>query len=240
VAAQHRPWWDNLVDRQGGNLVVQPENRGTAAGVLLPLLRVHERDPEATVSILPSDHYVDDEDILRRALERAFTLAERSRHVVLLGMAPDGPDPEYGWILPGGAALSGAKRVARFVEKPGPALARSLYRRRATWSSLMLVARTRTLMSMFERWAPRTLSLALRAVRRGWGQRELRSLYPNLEHLDFSRDLLQRAARQLRLLEVPPCGWTDLGTPARLARWMAPRLPRGALETLHAHGGRSR
>ena len=33
--------------------------RGTAPGILLPLLRIAERDPGATLVVLPSDHHVD-------------------------------------------------------------------------------------------------------------------------------------------------------------------------------------
>ena len=38
---------------------------------------------------------------------------------------------------------------------------------------------------------------------------------------DFSRDVLQGSEDSLRLQPVPPCGWTDLGTPARVAACLA-------------------
>lgn len=221
VAEQHRLWWqDSLSDQSRANVVVQPSNRGTGAGILLPLLRVYERDPRASVSILPSDHYVENEDVLQKSIARALDIAERSARVVLLGMTPERADPDYGWIVPGREELGGARRVARFVEKPGPALAAELYRRRASWSSFMLAAKASSLLSMFERLAPRTLSLMTRAVwEHGWDPRALQGLYARLDPLDFSRDLLERTGHRLRVLEVPPCGWADLGTPARLARW---------------------
>src|SRR3990172_2029010 len=38
----------------------QPADRGTAAGVLLPVHWVSRQDPEAIVVVLPSDHFIDD------------------------------------------------------------------------------------------------------------------------------------------------------------------------------------
>jgi len=37
-----------------------------------------------------------------------------------------------------------------------------------------------------------------------------------LPELDFSRDVLQRSPSLLRVLAVPACGWSDLGTPRRV------------------------
>jgi len=45
------------------NLIVQPENRGTAIGLLLPLLHVYQRDPQARIVILSA--YAGEEDIFR-------------------------------------------------------------------------------------------------------------------------------------------------------------------------------
>jgi len=42
-------------------------------------------------------------------------------------------------------------------------------------------------------------------------------IYEDLSVRDFSRDVLQGAERDLRLMRVPECGWTDLGTPERVA-----------------------
>ena len=45
----------------------------------------------------------------------------------------------------------------------------------------------------------------------------LERLYQDLEVADFSRDVLERHERMLQVLRVPTCGWTDLGTPKRVA-----------------------
>ena len=45
----------------------------------------------------------------------------------------------------------------------------------------------------------------------------LSRLYGDLPTVDFSRDVLAHFPRKLRVIQVPHCGWTDLGTPKRVA-----------------------
>ena len=227
VAARHRPLWEAAIPAEVlADVVVQPENRGTGAGVLLPLLRVLQRDRDARVAILPADHAVEDEGVLIRTLQRAFDLADRGRSALLLGMTPDLPDPAYGWIVSGEAHADGSRPVLSFHEKPAPGLARRLYRGGAHWSSFMLVAKARALLSIYERSAPSLVRSLARVYDRGFSASvngnsvaSLERVYSNLPVLDFSRDLLERAATELRMLAVPACGWTDLGTPDRIERW---------------------
>jgi hypothetical protein len=76
VASRHRRWWGSMLSRiPSANVIVQPMNRGTANGILLPLLHIEARDPDARIVILPSDHYVRDELILVTALAPALSAA---------------------------------------------------------------------------------------------------------------------------------------------------------------------
>jgi mannose-1-phosphate guanylyltransferase len=47
-----------LREYEGAEIVVQPKNLDTGPGILLLLTHVLSRDPEASVVVLPSDHYI--------------------------------------------------------------------------------------------------------------------------------------------------------------------------------------
>jgi hypothetical protein len=50
-------------------------------------------------------------------------------------------------------------------------------------------------------------------------------LYGDLPPLDFSRHVLQESRHEgLRVMAVPSCGWSDLGTPERIAETLR-RIP---------------
>src|SRR5271168_1611036 len=102
VAEQHRQWWESPLHAMlAENVIVQPENKGTATGLLLPLVHLVQRDPNATVLVLPSDHFVRRPAVLIRAMHQAVRLADVDRrHIYLLGLTPEEIDPELGYIVP--------------------------------------------------------------------------------------------------------------------------------------------
>jgi mannose-1-phosphate guanylyltransferase len=215
VAEQHRQWWTPLLSYlPEQNVISQPKNRGTAFGILLPLLRIIERDPDATVVLLPADHYLRDEEVMARALRRGAALAQADRaSIYLLGVEPDEPDTELGYIVPASRTRDGAARVLRFIEKPNAVRARVLLDAGALWNVFIMAASVRTLLSLFDSRFAKTI-----AALRGFDGANLDAIYENLRAVDFSRDVLQGRESMLKVLTVPHCGWTDLGTPERVGR----------------------
>ena len=210
VAEQHRQWWTQILGHvPENNIVVQPLNRGTAHGILLPLLRIAERDPDATVVLLPADHYVRDEQIMATSLRRAAELAESDREsIYLLGVEPDEPDTELGYILPVSRSPVQAVAVLRFIEKPSEIRARVLLDQGALWNAFIMAASARALLGLFDGRHAATI-----AAMRGCDATTIETVYQRLSSVDFSRDILQGKESLLKVLAVPHCGWTDLGTP---------------------------
>jgi mannose-1-phosphate guanylyltransferase len=223
VAEHHRRWWEGpLWSLPSQNVIVQPENRGTAAGLLLPLLHIEARDPQARVVVLPSDHYVSDEPTLARSLRNATTRIRGERDDIhLLGIGPDEADPELGYILPSIGDGSQGFRVAQFIEKPPMTLARALIERGGLWNAFILAAPVRALVRLFEQRYPDIVAEMRRVVAQDRVDPQIplaaTELYGRLPELDFSRHVLEGAEDSLRVLPVPPCGWSDLGTPKRVA-----------------------
>ena len=224
VAHQHRRWWEDALDYlPAENVIAQPENRGTANGILLPLLHILARDPQANIVLLPSDQYVRDEAVLASSLQHAVRrLGERSGEIVLLGLEPEEVDPELGYIVPAGRRDQGACTVTRFVEKPSAAVAELLIRDGALWNVFIIAARAQTLLDLFAARYPQIvmeMQAAVAAdVQRVRDPVASVGLYATLPTIDFSRDVLEGATPSLRVMRTPACGWSDLGTPERVAK----------------------
>ncbi len=224
VAEQHRRFWDYLLEtRDAANIIVQPENRGTGNGILLPLLHILSRDPEARILLLPSDHHVQDESVLAQYLRNAVRVAdEADDKLVLLGMQPDELDPDLGYIVPSTQLNGSLVGVAQFVEKPDEAKALELMRRGALWNVFIMAVRGQALLRLFERAMPSAVAALRRAVAHDAAApdrpSETRAAYRELASFDFSRDIAQKYETALRVLAVPPCGWSDLGTPGRVGQ----------------------
>jgi mannose-1-phosphate guanylyltransferase len=225
VAREHRA--EAVAQMEGrtkGTLLFQPRNCGTAPGLFLALAHVSAREPGATVVIHPSDHFVRPESAFIRALARAAALAEELRdRVVLLGVSPDSPEPDYGWIQPGEGSLSnrapGAREVARFIEKPEAREAEAALRGGGLWNTSIAVASVKTLWELGCCYAPEAMPLFVElrdSVGRGSEEVVLERIYREMPTLDFSRHVLQRASRRLAVMELSGVWWSDWGSPARI------------------------
>jgi mannose-1-phosphate guanylyltransferase len=229
VSRAHRTWWEGeLADLPGENLVVQPRGRGTAAGLLLPLLDLLRREPHARVVVIPSDHWVEDEVALGSAFRAALSETSRGpRRVALLGITPDAPETDYGWILPQPSPRHGSAGVAAFVEKPERTVAAKLMERGALWNSFLMAGAGSAFLALFQDALPGFLKRFQRCLDEdGWADGSLEELYDEIPALDFSRDVLERVTPALGVVPVPACGWTDLGTPERARRCLV-RTGRG-------------
>lgn len=228
VCAEHRPWWSReLLDYPPVHVLEQPENRGTAVAILHAILDILRHDPDPVVAALPSDHAVEEEDVVTQAVGTAWRL-KRDRRVTLLGVSPDMADSGYGWIVPGREA-GPLRSVRAFIEKPSRPTAAALMRHGALWNSFIFTGTGLGVVELFRRTQPDLLEASLEnRIERGRGLRSLESFYPSLEPVDFSRDVLEHVPEWLDVLPVDACGWTDLGTPQRLNEWLVRRLGRDA------------
>ena len=227
VCGRHREWWQpDLASLPPGNVLAQPGNRGNAVAIFPALFQILRRDENSVVLLLPSDHAVEEETILAGALVEAARAARGQGHpIVLLGMTPEDPDPQYGWILPG-VAEGATRRVEAFQEKPSEAQAAELMRRGALWNTFIFACTALGLLRLFEETRPDLLETYPGSL---LGKEQdplaLARFYERLGAIDFSRDILAKAAHRLRLMPVQPCGWTDLGTPARVEAWLGRHHP---------------
>lgn len=225
VARWHEREVEEQMDgRPLGRVLLQPDNRGTAAGVFLPLAHVLAQDPEATVVLYPSDHFVYPErelgEVVRAAALRTATAPER---IVLLGAAPDEPERDYGWIEPGRleSVIVGrrVRAVNGFLEKPSATEADRAMSRGAFWNTFILVARAETLWSLGRRCVPELL-VPFEWLRRNIGAPAegdiLDQIYRRLPERDFSRHVLQRAPDRLSVMEMDGLVWSDWGRPERI------------------------
>jgi len=228
VAAQHRRWWESIEQSiPNGHTIVQPMNRGTANGILLAALTIARHDPLARVVFLPSDHYVEDEVVLGRALAVAAARALPKGELLLLGVEPSSADPELGYIVPRSPCRPlGRSRIRRFVEKPSASVAAKLIGEGALWNSFVLVAEVATIANLVRSHYPAVVANFESAL--AHGPNAIDELYAGLPLLDFSRHILQHAQARVSVLRVPECGWSDLGTPHSVAACLG-RLPDSVL-----------
>ena len=100
-------------------IVLEPVGRNTAPAACVAALRLAEKDPEALMLVLASDHAIADPAAFRAAVDDAAA-AGRAGCLASLGITPDRAETGYGYIARGQPidGVVGAFAVAQFVEKP--------------------------------------------------------------------------------------------------------------------------
>ena len=211
-----------LSDAPAPSLLIQPENRGTATAVLYGLLRSARQQPRGPIVVLPSDHWVSDDAAFMAHVATATRIVKaRPDLVVLLGIAPTRPEPDYGWIEGSEPIFetSSLRAVRSFVEKPNLRVASSLQSQGFLWNSFVVIGQVQTLLLLFARALPKLVDsflTAWTALGSSSEQAVLERLYRDLPNSDFSRDVLARQPEMLAVLPVTGVSWDDLGDPARV------------------------
>ncbi|MBK8908366.1 MAG: mannose-1-phosphate guanylyltransferase/mannose-6-phosphate isomerase [Rhodospirillales bacterium] len=102
-------------------IVLEPAARNTAPAIVIAALFLAERDPDAVMLVLPSDHVIDGVESFHTAVAIARSAAE-SGALVTFGIPPTKPETGYGYIRRGNAfdGIEGCYRIDSFVEKPSP------------------------------------------------------------------------------------------------------------------------
>jgi mannose-1-phosphate guanylyltransferase/CheY-like chemotaxis protein len=224
---RHRRFIDS--ERAAGEVptvILQPADRGTAAGVLLPARCILAREPRATVAVFPSDHYVEPAArFMAHVGDAARFVDHHPDRIVLVGVEPTDAETEYGWAEPGESlGRSGESEfwsVSRFVEKPTARAARACLGQGGLWNTFVLVARATTLMEAAREVVPlvqERLESVVPFLGGSWEAPALRRAYAAMPNASLSASLLERCTARLAVSRLAGVRWCDWGSPRRVVR----------------------
>jgi mannose-1-phosphate guanylyltransferase/mannose-6-phosphate isomerase len=141
--------------------------------------------------------------------------------MILLGVEPERPEVEYGWIEPAQAIQEHRQlhRVRRFWEKPSSGFAAVLQLRGCLWNSFVMIASVQALIDIVASATP-ALYNAFASAMPFFGTdeepRRMKKLYALLGEINFSDRVLALVPERLTVLKVSGIKWNDLGEPKRV------------------------
>ena len=104
---------------QDEQIVAEPEMRNTAPSILLGALKIHKKNPEASIVVAPSDHWIKEEEAFIENIQTGFDLVEKEKRLITLGIKPTSANTGYGYIKYDQDDTESFKKVEQFTEKPG-------------------------------------------------------------------------------------------------------------------------
>jgi len=225
IAEEHSlAGWPEVSKQRSGQIIAQPRNRDSAAAVFLALAHVRAQDPNATVVICPSDHFIYPEDRFCKAVLSAARLAKELKYlIVLLGVQPDKPDTEYGWIRPGPnlgwADGYRVRAVEAFMEKPDLDVCKVAMATGGLWNTSILTASAAELWASGWLCCPDVMRLFEeyeKSIGSSQEKAQLKAIYEQMPSHNLSADILQYIPKQLAVVELTSVLWSDWGKSERI------------------------
>ena len=206
------------------NVIVEPAQRNTAPCIALGTAYIQHRAPEATIAVLPADHYIADETRFVAALETGLNYAIEERELVTFGIQPESPHTGFGYIQVGDVIKQWSQfrihHAQRFIEKPDLETAQQLiasgdyYWNSGTFcfrADVMFEALRQTLPPVHERIT------AFRAhIGTDVETNALIRAFEEMPTISIDHGVMERVGR---LVVIPiAVGWSDVGSWASLRR----------------------
>ena len=153
------------IDVKPQTIMLEPIARNTAPAAAAAALWLGQREPDALMLIMPSDHAIADHPAFLKAIEVGAQAAAAGK-LVTFGIEADRPETGYGYIRRGTAlAHDGAFEVAAFVEKPDRARAEEyIASGDYTWNSGIFLFPVRSYLAEFKARQPESYAAVEAAV----------------------------------------------------------------------------
>jgi mannose-1-phosphate guanylyltransferase len=203
---------------QSSHLILEPFGKNTAPCIGLAALHLVQRDPEAVMMILPSDHLVSDTDKFAQVLQDAVGLVRKNPEALAtIGIEPAYPATGYGYIqrgaqldLPSGRAF----RVRAFAEKPTAEVAEQFISTgEFLWNSGMFIWRAANILHYIEDLMP-DLSAGLKEIEKAIGTAKeaqvTERVYKQIHSDSIDYGIMEHASNVMVL--EGNFGWSDVGS----------------------------
>lgn len=197
-------------------ILLEPEGRNTAPAIALAARWLADRDPEALLLVMPSDHVIGDHGAFLRAIEQGAAAA-RDGALVTFGAEARSPETGYGYIEAGAkdAEAGGALIVERFVEKPDVETARThVASGRHYWNCGIFLFRADTFLAELARDEPAVESAVSRAMSEatvdGRFVRPAAEAFAESPSISIDYAVMERTKRA-RVVPVD-MAWSDVGS----------------------------
>lgn len=219
-----------LPELSSGQLLLEPAPRDTAPCLAVAAALIAQRDPEATLVILPSDHMIEDVPAFQQALQLAsHTVHEHPDCMVLIGAVPASPATGYGYVEMGphlnseaaddSTASPSVHQVRSFREKPDLATAKEyLSTGSFLWSCGIFVWKAKTFLDVLSKSAPDLSAVLdeLMAIDRLQSPAAWNEVFLKFRAISVDYAVLEHAPR-LGVVRAS-FGWDDLGSWEATAR----------------------
>lgn len=207
LVKQQLPW---ISEHQ---IICEPALRNTAPCLLYAALKIQSLDTEASMVVLPSDHFIDDPYAFQENLAKAFTHVAQYNELLTFGIPPSSPHTGYGYLSVKNEN-NGLFPIQQFTEKPNREKAELFLKEGSYfWNSGIFVWSCGAILEAFKLYQPKMLMLFEKGIPFFNTPAESDFLlreYEKAENISIDYAILEKASN-IQMLKASFL-WNDLGT----------------------------
>lgn len=194
------------------NFIDEPAGKNTAIAIGVAAAYVANKNAGGILAVMPSDHLIEDDSELQKAINFA-TKPAFQQLLVTFGIKPHSPDIGFGYIKPGEEVLSEnslqAYHVDGFYEKPDTGKAEKLINEGCLWNSGIFAFDAKTLLGELQKHLPQLGSM-LNKLANDYSPENFSQVYSLSGGISIDHGVLEKAQNVV----VIPLGiqWKDMGS----------------------------
>ena len=197
------------------NILGEPSRKNTAPCIAYISLKLHQKDPDASLIIAPSDHLIMDNIAFIKVCLEALSFVNKHRAFITLGIKPSYPNTGYGYIQHEQQSVTdNVYKVKTFTEKPNLELAKTfLSSGDFLWNAGIFVWQVKNILEAFERYLPEMYEVFMAdkdKFNTPAEKKALEHIYPLCTNISIDFGIMEKADN---VYVIPSeFGWSDLGT----------------------------
>jgi mannose-1-phosphate guanylyltransferase len=198
-----------------GNLLEEPFGRNTAPCIAYAAYRIARENPDATMVVVPSDHFISNDNAYRENIKQGAAFVSKHGGLLAIGVPPTRPETGYGYIqLEKHDPVDGVYRVKTFTEKPDEARALAfIHSGDFLWNTGIFAWQVRGIIEEFATHLE-PIHLLFRDdylnAERPDDPGNIERLYNRCPSISIDFGIMERAARVYAV--KGDFGWSDVGT----------------------------
>ncbi len=191
-------------------IVLEPAKKNTAPAILASAL-INDIPLKQPLMFFAADHLIEKSSILNKSINKnKHNLNDKN--LFIFGIKPTNPSSEYGYFLT--KKVKSINKVTRFIEKPKPAKAKQVIKKKGYWNSGMFFLRKDSIINNFKKYQPKTYKSCLVSVNKAKYKNNTyylnKSSFVKSVEKSFDYAILEKTKQINAIkLDIP---WSDLGS----------------------------
>jgi mannose-1-phosphate guanylyltransferase len=206
---------EQLPEITDAQVLLEPVRRNTAPCIAYVCDKIHAKNPNAIVVVVPSDHLILFPDKYEALIKQCIAFTKSHNHLVTLGIKPTKASTGYGYIQYDEENTEGGfYKVKTFTEKPDLEIAQTFLKSGDfLWNSGMFVWKTKDILDALHKHLPEVIDCFNEAREAYYTPREkeaIAKVYSQCTNISIDYGVMEKAEN---VYTIPSqFGWSDVGS----------------------------